>query len=188
MAEVKRVAHGTHVGPWWLMYLFDHRVRALFQPTTPVVTPWVAPGFSCLDVGCGMGYFTVPMAKLVGPTGHVTAVDLQPQMLQGAARRASREGLADRISFCLPTDTKWVMPGHYDFILAFWMLHEVSDRKGLLETLRNVLKPGGRFLLVEPKGHVGERLWQKSLILADAAGFHSREPAAVRFSRAALLS
>ena len=43
MAEVKRVAHGTHVCPWWLMYLFDHRVRALFQPTTPVIAPWVAP-------------------------------------------------------------------------------------------------------------------------------------------------
>ena len=188
MAEPKQEPHGTHVCPWWLMYFFDHRVRALFQPTVPVVAPWVTPGLSCLDVGCGMGYFTIPLARLVGPTGHVTAVDIQPQMLEGAARRARREGLADRISFYLPTDTKWVMPGHYDFILAFWMLHEVSDRQGLLLTLRKVLKPGGRFLLVEPKVHVGERFWEKSLALADAAGFHSREPAAVRFSRAALLS
>jgi ubiquinone/menaquinone biosynthesis C-methylase UbiE len=187
MAEVGRDASRTCVCPWWLMYLFDHSVRALFQPAAPVIASLVTEGQSCLDVGCGMGYFTVPLARLVGPAGHVTAVDIQPRMLDGAGRRLKREGLADRVSLRVPTDSDWVLAEHYDFILAFWMLHEVSDRRRLLETLRNVLKRGGQLLLVEPRLHVGERLWEESLRLAVTVGFHSRETRSVRFSRAALL-
>ncbi|MGE0455963.1 MAG: methyltransferase domain-containing protein [Vicinamibacteria bacterium] len=87
----------------------------------------------------------------------------------------------------MATDSDWVLPEHYDFILAFWMLHEVPAQKGLLETLRKVLKAGGRFLLVEPKVHVSERAWEESLALADRVGFHSCQMPPVKFSRAALL-
>lgn len=169
------------------MYLFDHRVRRLFQPTGPVIRDLVAPGYACLDVGCGMGYFTIPVAQRVGPTGSVAAVDLQPQMLEGASRRAMREGVSDRISLHLPDDPGWVVEHKYDFILAFWMLHEVHEPRALLETLRRVLKAEGSFLLVEPRLHVGERRWEESLRLADAVGFrlHSQPP--VAFSRSAVL-
>jgi len=147
----------------------------------------VASGDSCLDVGCGMGYFTIPLARLVGPTGHVTAVDLQPKMLDGAARRAKREGLADRIALRLTTDADWAVPERYDFILAFWMLHEVPDQRVFLGTLRKALKTGGRFLLVEPRLHVREPQWQDSLDLARAAGFGACTPQRIRYSRAAML-
>jgi len=187
MAEASSGMHRSCVCPWWLMYVFNRRVRALLQPTAPVVASLVGPGASCLDVGCGMGYFTVRLAQLVGPTGHITAVDIQPRMLEGAARWARREGVTDHISFRLSRDPQWVLPEHYDFILAFWMLHEVPDRKGLLDTLRRVLKRGGQCLLVEPRLHVGEGRWKQSLAAAEAVGFHSREPRDVRFSRAALL-
>ena len=101
MTEAVHDAHRSCVCPWWLMQFFDHRVRALFQPTAPVVESLVAPGSLCLDMGCGMGYFSVPMALLAGSTGHVTGVDIQSRMLEGAARRAKQEGLAERISLRL---------------------------------------------------------------------------------------
>jgi ubiquinone/menaquinone biosynthesis C-methylase UbiE len=188
MTEAVREAQSSCICPWWLMYFFDHRVRALFQPTASVLGSLVAPGSLCLDMGCGMGYFCVPLALQAGPTGHVTGVDIQGQMLEGAARRAKREGLADRISLRLSTDAAWMLPEHYDFILAFWMLHEVPDRKGLLETLRKALKASGRFLLVEPKLHVTARGWEDSLALAEAAGFRRTQEHPVRFSRAAVMS
>ncbi len=187
MAETAREPHGASVCPWWLMYFADHRLRRWFQPTGPVIDSVVAAGNSCLDVGCGMGYFTIPLARLVGPTGHVTAVDLQRKMLDGAARRANREGLADRIDMRLVTDPGWAAPGRYDFILAMWMLHEVPDQREFLATLRTTLKPGGRFLLVEPRLHVGERQWQDSLEIAQAAGFRTQTSPQVRYSRAAIL-
>lgn len=187
MADTARDGPRTCVCPWWLMYFFDHRLRQLFQPTRSVIEPLVASGYSCLDVGCGMGYFTIPLAQLVGPTGHVTGVDLQPKMLEGAAKRAKRERLVDRISLRLSTDADWAIPGRYDFVLAFWMLHEVPDRKAFLATIRKVLKTSGRFLLVEPRLHVGERQWQDSLDLAQAVGFGSVTPRAIKLSRAAIL-
>ena len=177
----------TRVCPWWLMYFVDYRLRGFFQPTGPVIQHLVAPGYSCLDVGCGMGYFTIPMAHLVGPAGRVTAVDLQPQMLEGAARRAKREGVADRIALHLPDDPGWKVPEHYEFILAFWMLHEVREPRSLLECLRGVLKADGVFLVVEPRVHVGRKQWEASLSLAESVGFRLRNRPAVTLSRAALL-
>jgi ubiquinone/menaquinone biosynthesis C-methylase UbiE len=187
MTDTTAEAHHSCVCPWWAMRLFDHRVRALFQPTAPVLGSLVAPGSVCLDMGCGMGYFSVPLALQAGPTGHVTGVDVQSKMLDGAARRANGEGLADRISLCLATDPAWVLPEHYDFILAFWMLHEVPDRKALLETFRKVLKRGGRFLLVEPKMHVSAENWEESLALAEAVGLRRCQEHSVRISRAAVM-
>jgi 2-polyprenyl-3-methyl-5-hydroxy-6-metoxy-1,4-benzoquinol methylase len=187
MAESRQEGHQARLCPWWLMYLFDHRLRRLFQPTGPVIDGLVAPGDSCLDVGCGMGYFTIPMAHVVGPAGRVTAVDLQPRMLEGAARRAKREGVADRISLHAPGDSEWVVSEGYDFILAFWMLHEVREPESFLRTLRSVLKPSGSFLLVEPRLHVREKEWNGSLGLAAAAGFGLRRRPVVSFSRAAIL-
>jgi ubiquinone/menaquinone biosynthesis C-methylase UbiE len=187
MTEAVREGRRSCVCPWWLMRFVDHRVRSLIQPTGPVLGSLVAPGNLCLDMGCGMGYFSVPLARQVGPSGHVTGVDIQSQMLEGAARRLTREGFADRISLLLTTDSAWVVPQHYDFILAFWMLHEVPDRRSLLETLKQVLKPSGVFLLVEPKVHVSADSWMESLALAEQVGFRRRETQAVRFSRAALM-
>ncbi len=169
------------------MYFADHRLRRLFQPTGPVIESLVAPGDSCLDIGCGMGYFTIPLAHLVGPTGRVTGVDLQPKMLEGAARRARREGLADRVGLRLVTDADWAAPDRYDVILAMWMLHEVPDQKDFLVTLRKTLRANGRFLLVEPRLHVRERQWQDSLDLARTTGFAICTPRRLRYSRAAIL-
>ena len=185
MREAK--TRGTSVCPWWLAYFAGHRVRRLIQPTGPVVDSLAAPGDSCLDIGCGMGYFTIPLAQRAGPGGHVTAVDLQPRMLEGAAKRARQEGVADWISLQLSGDPGWVAAERYDCILAFWMLHEVPDQAAFLRTLRKVLKTGGRFLLVEPRLHVKERAWEDSLALAEAAGFHVRARLPIKFSRAAML-
>lgn len=177
----------TFVCPWWLIFLFDNPLRQLFQPPARMLGSLVAPGYTCLDMGCGMGYFTVPLAQLVGPNGRVVAVDVQPRMLQGAARRAQRHGVTDRISLCRPQDPEWTAPEKYDFILAFWMLHEVPDRGSLLGSLRTVLKRGGRLLLVEPRLHVRKRHWEQSLALAEGAGLAARTGPPVAFSRTVIL-
>lgn len=188
MTDTSRKPNGpeTFVCPWWLIYTFDNPVRRLFQPARRILQPLVLHGYTCLDMGCGMGYFTVPMADLVGPTGRVTGVDLQARMLQGVARRAQHHGVTSRISLCLPNAPEWTTPQKYDFILAIWMLHEVSDQKALLETLRTVIKTSGCLLLVEPQLHVRKRQWEESLDLAAAVGFVSRMGPPIGFSRTAI--
>ena len=98
----------AHVCPWWLAYGFDNRVRRLVQRPRALLDLYLSPGMTALDVGCGMGVFSIAMAQLVGPEGRVIAVDLQAPMLETLARRAGRAGVGGRIvtRLALPDDLR----------------------------------------------------------------------------------
>ena len=57
------------VCPWWLAYTFDNRLRRLLYKPEMVLKPYVNPGMTLLDLGCGMGFFSIAMASLAGDTG-----------------------------------------------------------------------------------------------------------------------
>jgi len=177
----------TFVCPWWLIYSFDNPLRRLLQRPERILDGLVAPGDRCLDVGCGMGYFTIPLAHMVGPSGRVTAVDLQQRMLEGAARRARKRGVDARITLSTPDQPGWSAPEQYDFALAFWMVHEVPDQEAFLGQLRRVLRRGGRLLVVEPLLHVSGRDFARSVERALAAGFVDAGRPRVAFSRSVIL-
>jgi ubiquinone/menaquinone biosynthesis C-methylase UbiE len=126
-----------------------------------------------VEPGCGMGYFSVPMARLVGPGGRVVCVDLQQKMLDGLVRRARRAGVADRITtrLCGPDDLGLGdLAGTADLAVAIHMIHEVPDQRPLLGQLSDVLRPGGTCLVVEPPGHVSAEDFSATLSLAAQAG------------------
>ena len=87
----------AHVCPWWGGYFIDNRLRHWLHDPERIVAPYVRPGMTVIDIGCGMGFFSIALARMVGPAGQVLAVDLQPQMLRTLERRARRAGVADRI-------------------------------------------------------------------------------------------
>jgi ubiquinone/menaquinone biosynthesis C-methylase UbiE len=148
----------------------------------------VRPGDACLDIGCGIGYFTIPLARLAGPSGCVTAVDLQAEMLAGVAKRAKRAGLSERIRLHQADASGLLLDGSFDFVLAFWMVHEVPDQAALFRQIRKVLDPGGRLLLVEPKGHVRRAAFDRTLATACDVGLVVSQTVGVRLSRAAVLT
>lgn len=69
--------------PWWMTYTFDNPLRRLLHDRRRILGPFVRPGMRVADIGCGMGYFTLGLADLVGPQGKVLAVDLQKRQLEG---------------------------------------------------------------------------------------------------------
>src|ERR1051325_6297489 len=81
------------VCPWWLGYLLASPIRRLWHNPAGVLTRYVRPGMTVLEPGPGMGYFTMELARRVGESGRVIAVDLQPEMLTGLRRRAAKAGL-----------------------------------------------------------------------------------------------
>ena len=89
------------VCPHWVGYLLINPLRKLFENPNKILGPFVQEGMIVLEPGCGMGYFTLPLARMVGPKGRIVAVDIQPKMLSGLRRRAQKAGLLSRIEFAI---------------------------------------------------------------------------------------
>lgn len=178
----------THVCPWWLAYTFDNPLRRLFQDPHRILGGFVKEGQTVLDIGCGMGYFSLGLARLVGPTGKVISVDLQQEMLARVQARATQQGLQERIHLHQGRPDSLGLEEPVDFALAFWMVHEVSNRAAFLTEVRDVLKPEARFLVVEPKLHVSASDFQKTVDSARAVGLKPFTEPEVRMSRAILFA
>lgn len=179
------------VCPWWLGALLAGRVRRLLQDPHAIVAPHLGAGMTVLEPGPGMGFFTLEMARLVGPGGRVVAVDVQPVMLEGLRRRAERAALLDRIDVRLcPRDAMGVedLAGKVDFVLAFAVVHELPDVARFFGEAVRALRPGGRLLLSEPRLHVKPRDFAATLAEAAAAGLEKEGEPAIRWSRSALLA
>lgn len=177
---------GPHTCPWWLGYSFDNPLRRFVHDPRSILGSLVEPDETALDIGCGLGYFSLALAELVGVKGRVVAVDIQPQMVFRARRRAERRGLAERIEFRVCGPDRLGVPGPIDFALAFWVLHEVADPEWLLGEVRSALRPGGRLLIIEPRGHVSGARFAAMAEQARAQGFGVSEKSGVRLSRAVI--
>ena len=176
--------------PPWIGHLLVHPLRKLFQHPGAILGPYVKPGMTVIEPGPGMGFFTIELARRVGPSGRVIAIDVQEKMLAGLRRRAQRAGVAQRI------DTRLVQPGSLglddlagaaDFGLAFAMVHEYHDDAGFFAQMAAALRPGGELLLVEPSGHVNEAGFEAELSAAKTAGLDLVARPQVRASISALL-
>jgi ubiquinone/menaquinone biosynthesis C-methylase UbiE len=175
------------VCPWWLCFTFDNPLRKLLHNPETILGPYVRPGNNVIEIGAGMGYFSVPLAKIVGPTGHVTAIDIQTRMLSALASRAQRRGVSERITAHLASPDSLGYHSRADFILAFWMVHEVPDQRTFLAEVHSLLKPDGLFLLVEPMVHMPKRNFLRTVATAKEIGFFIKENPKIRISYSALL-
>jgi len=128
-----------------------------------------------MDVGCGMGMFSIAMAKMVGKQGQVIAVDLQQQMLDVVRRRAEKAGVADRITTHKCESDRLGVIAQTDFALASMMVHEVPDQRRLLGEIAGCLKPGGKLLVAEPKIHVPAKAFDNEVTTAEEVGLRPIE-------------
>jgi ubiquinone/menaquinone biosynthesis C-methylase UbiE len=175
-----------HTCPWWLAYSWDHRLRRWVHDARVILKPYLSEGDRVADIGCGMGYFTIAMADYVGGTGKVFAVDLQQQMLDILNRRAQKHDAGQRIQTMLAGCEKKYIDVSLDFILTFWMLHEVEDKEVFLRNWYSNLKGDGNYLLVEPRIHTSRKLFDEEVKLCQQIGFEQIARPHVRISRAVL--
>lgn len=160
------------VCPWWLGYFLASPLRRLFEDPH-VIEPFVREGMTVLEPGPGMGFFTLQLARLVGPTGRVIAVDVQQKMLDSLKRRARRAGLLERIETRLVSPDSLAiedLKGQVDFTLAYALVHEIPDPGEFFLQVSAASKPTAGVLLVEPAGHVKGEEFERELQLADSTG------------------
>ncbi len=155
---------------YWLL----NPLRKLVESPRRMLGPFVKPGMIVLEPGPAMGFFTLPLARMVGSAGRVVVVEIQQKMLDVLLGRARRAGLSDRIDARLAENGSLGvsdLAGRVDFAAALHVVHEVPDRSAFFRDVFAALKPGGRLLLVEPKGHVSAEKFEETLRAAKDAGF-----------------
>ncbi len=180
----------AHVCPWWLGYLLASPLRKLLQNPEAILAPWIREGMRVLELGPGMGFFSLPLARMVGPAGRLLCLDVQPRMLRALARRAAKAGLKERIETRLSAPDDLGLgdrPGEFDVALLFAVLHEIPDQASVWRQLARALKPEAQVLFAEPRGHVDAGRFEQSLSGAAAEGFATEQRPRVARSHAAVL-
>jgi ubiquinone/menaquinone biosynthesis C-methylase UbiE len=148
-------------------------VRKLWQDPGRILEPFVQPGMHVLEPGPGVGFFTLELARLVGPRGRVVAVDVQPKMIAGLKRRAERAGLSDRIEARVSPATTMALNGDreaFDLVVAFAVVHEMPSAATFFAEAGRAMKPGAKLLLAEPAGHIGREEFEGELALGARNG------------------
>jgi ubiquinone/menaquinone biosynthesis C-methylase UbiE len=177
------------VCPWWLGYLLANPVRKLFYNPESILKPYVREGMTVLEVGSGMGFFTLPLARLVGESGHVVCVDLQEKMIKGVEKRAVKAGLIQRIELrvCTPTSLGIDdLTEKVNFALVFAVVHEVPDAGKFLSEVQRSLSKDGLLLFSEPTGHVSREAFQDTLATAQRLGFRIADSPKIRRSHSSV--
>jgi ubiquinone/menaquinone biosynthesis C-methylase UbiE len=164
----------NRVCPVELANSLDSKIRRWLQNPRKILAPYITDGMTALDIGCGPGFFTIELANLVGESGKVIAVDLQQGMLQKLQDKIKGSILEERIKLKKCEKDNINVSEAVDFILTFYMVHEVPDKNTFFKQLYKVLKDQGQYLLVEPKlFHVSQKEFQSTITLAQNNGFES---------------
>jgi len=168
--------------------MLDNKFRKLFQNPQKILKPYIKEGMVVLDLGCGPGFFSMEIAKLLNKTGTVICADLQDGMLDVVRQKikgSDNENLfqlhkcdSDTINVSLSVD----------FVLAFYMIHEVPDQVRLFEELKSILTPQGQILIIEPKFHVSKQSFNAMIDNLNAIGFEVIENPKVSFSQSILVT
>jgi ubiquinone/menaquinone biosynthesis C-methylase UbiE len=149
-AAVGRVFTGT------IDRILARPIRRLLETPRRILRGHVERGMTVLDVGCGTGYYSLGMAGLVGPMGHVVSVDTRAEAIASLEEKAQAAGLAERIEARVSGETDLAvrdLSGRVDFALAVYVLHHAADPARLVADVHRALKSGGKFLVIEPRHH-----------------------------------
>jgi SAM-dependent methyltransferase len=119
------------------------------QPEKALDALSLKPGILVGDVGAGTGFYSIRIAKRIGPTGRVYANDIQAQMLQRLSENAALQKVSN-IETVLGTESNPKLPaGELDLVILVDVYHEFSRPQRMLDRIRESLKPDGRLVLLE---------------------------------------
>lgn len=176
----------SHVCPAERAGMLDSWFRKLIQNPDKIVSPYLRSGMKAADIGCGPGFFTLPMARMVTSSGRVYGYDLQEEMLAKIEQKIEGSAVADSISLKATRQDKIGFVEQVDFVLAFYMVHETTSAAALFKEVYLAMNGGGTFLVVEPLFHVSKSDFQAYFEIAEKCGFVTERGPQVFFSRSAV--
>jgi ubiquinone/menaquinone biosynthesis C-methylase UbiE len=170
-------ARRTHVPcPAWLAWtLAPGTSERPFGRSRAIDELMVTPGMRVVDVGCGPGRLTLPIARRVGPDGEVVALDMQPKMLERMARRIEKAGLTNVRPLLAGAGDGTLSKDYFDRAVLSTVLGEIPDRERALREIHDALKPGGYLVVAEVIGDPHYQFRKKVIGLAQRAGLRPGE-------------
>ena len=142
--------HGHKFDPSRISHLESEERRSVLDPAKVLPLFRIGEGWTVIDIGCGPGVFTFPMAGIVGPAGKVYAVDLEPRMLERLEERIVERNARNIEAVLSTEDNIPLKDGIADFILMSSVLHELKGNGTLLET-RRLLRESGTLGVIDWK-------------------------------------
>lgn len=176
-----------HICPIEMAGSLDIGIRRWVQNPQKILGPYIKEGMTILELGCGPGFFTIDIAQMIGKSGHVIAADLQEGMLQKVKNKIKKRDLEERITMHKCYENKIGVSVKVDFVLLFYMVHEVKDKNSLFDEIKSILKPNGQILIVEPPFHVSKKAFEKTIKIANAAGLTLVKRPGIFLNKTALL-
>ena len=165
----------------------DNRIRRWLQNPQKILGAYIEEGMTVLDVGCGPGFFSTDMAQMVGESGRVIAADLQEGMLEKLRDKIKGTELEGRITLHKCEGDKTGVCENVDFVLLFYVVHEVPNKEEFFNEIVNILKPNGQIFIIEPPFHVSKVAFEEAVRKAREAGLTEVERPKVFLSKTAIL-
>ena len=163
-----------HEFPMWLGYLHLNPLRKLTHNPDKILGPYVNEAMTVADIGCAMGFFSLPLAKMVGANGKVICVDIEENMIRSLEKRAAKAGLSDRIKTIVCSDKSLGLEDFkekIDFALALGVEHEIQGSSKFFSELNQAMKPAGRLLVAQPKWFVSKTDFERIVSVVKSNGF-----------------
>ena len=165
----------------------DNRIRRWVQNPEKILGGYIEKGMTVLDVGCGPGFFSIDMARMVGESGRVIAADLQEGMLEKLRGKIKGTELEERIRLHKCEEYGIGVSENVDFVLLFYVVHEVPNKEEFFNEIVNILNPNGQILIIEPPFHVSKAAFEETVRKAREAGLTEAERPKVFLSKTAIL-
>jgi len=179
--------NSNHICPVERAGTLDNKIRRWLQNPQKILKPYIEEGMTVLDVGCGPGFFTLDMAQMVGKSGRVIAADLQEGMLQKIRDKINGTDIEERIILHKCEENRIGVSDHVDFVLLFYMVHEIPNKEALFNEIRSIHNPNGQILMVEPPFHVSKSAFKETIRQATDIGYKEIKGPYVLFSKTVIL-
>jgi len=177
----------THLHPLEKAGALESRFRLLLQNPGRILKKHIHPGMIVLDLGCGTGYFTVEIAKLLKKEGKVIAADVQKGMLDILINKVSDSELQNQIQIHNNRENTLNLTEKVDFIFAFYSFHEMKYLDSIINELQNVIMADTKIFISEQKFHVSKYTFNTIVQKMENIGFEIYKRPRIFLSRTVIM-
>ncbi len=177
----------THIHSVERAKALESSFRYRFQNPEKLLRNYIRPGMTVLDLGCGPGFFTTEIARLLNKSGKVIGADIQNGMLEMLRQKINGTEFEHIVQIHKCKAERLDINEKIDFILAFYAFHEMSCLDNIINEIKLLLKPGGEVFIAEQKFHVSKSTFIEIINKMEEKGFVMVKQPSVFLSRAVVM-